>query len=348
MFAPFSPSDSPRVYRLQRKGVSLDLQQALMQPNSPLWGAWLAFLTQQAMGQPTYVLYDPHDGEASVQVRYRPHQSAADVVWLAPALSENKRIAHAWSCLLDGVSVEAGGQGIQRVFANLPASGAEIEVFQQAGFAVYAGEDIYRRMPQAVALSEEPLPHLRPQLPEDWPALQKLCVAITPQRVRQAEGGIGLPLAWEKNCQRYVLSSKENDDLLAAVTICAGVQAHWLRVLLHPDARHLAQSLVQWGLVTLVPFGQPPKLTYCNIHHFENSMQDALETAEFKPYATRALMVKHTLAWIKSPMPEAVAALKGSAELLPPTYRINGGSDSPKSKGLSSPDGWLASEEHLE
>jgi hypothetical protein len=336
------------VYRLQRKGVSLDLQQALMQPTRPLWGAWLAFLTQQAMGQPTYVLYDPHDGEAFVQVRYRPHQSAADIVWLAPELSDRKRTAHAWSCLLDGVSVEAGGQGIQRVFASLPASGAEIEVFQQAGFAVYAGEDIYRRLPQVVALGEEPLPDLRPQLPNDWPALQKLCVAITPQRVRQAEGGIGLPLSWEKHCRRYVLSSKENDDLLAAVMVCAGAQAHWLRVLLHPDALHLAQSLVRWGLAMLVPSGQPPKLTYCNIHHFENSLQDALEAAEFKLHATRALMVKHTLAWIKSPVPEAVAALKGSTEPLPPTYRIKSGSDMSRAKGLSSPDGWLASEEQLE
>ena len=79
VFGAFSFGDSVRVYRLQRRGISLDLQRDLTQPNTPLWNAWLAFVTQQAMGRPTYVLYDPHDGEAFVQVHYRPHQAAADV-----------------------------------------------------------------------------------------------------------------------------------------------------------------------------------------------------------------------------------------------------------------------------
>ena len=107
VLGPFTPGDSLRVYRLQRKGVSLDLQRDLMQPHAPLWEAWLAFLTQHAMGQPTYVLRDAHDGEAFVQVRYRPHQAAADVAFLAPSLAKNRRSANAWSRLLDGACVEA-------------------------------------------------------------------------------------------------------------------------------------------------------------------------------------------------------------------------------------------------
>ena len=62
MFGSFSAGDSLRVYRLQRKGVSLDLQRELTQPGVPLWEAWLAFLTQQAMGQPTYIVADLHTG----------------------------------------------------------------------------------------------------------------------------------------------------------------------------------------------------------------------------------------------------------------------------------------------
>lgn len=338
MFAPFSPGDSLQVYRLQRRGTSLDLQRNLMHPTKPLTEAWLAFLTQQAMGQPTYVLYDPHDGEAFVQVRYRPHQAVADVTCLAPALEDNHRAAPAWSHLLDGASIEAAGHGIQRVFASLPASGAEVDVFQHAGFTLYAEEDIYRLAPEQFDRSDDPSAALRGQRIDDLPALQKLCVAITPQRVRQAEGGIGLTAASEKNCQRYVLPSAKGDDLLASLTICEGGQVHWLRLLVHPDSRHLAGDLVDWGLRALA--GQPAKPIFCSVRQYENGAREPLEEAGFRLHGTRSLMVRHTVAWVKTPALEAVPALKSRAEAVPPAYRINGEPD------LSSPDTRLAAETH--
>jgi len=305
--------------------MSLDLQHNLTQPSTPLREAWLAFLTQQAMGQPTYVLNDLHDGEGFIQVRYRPHQAAADVAFLAPTLQESHQATNAWSHLLDSASVEAAGRGIQRVFANLPDSGAEVEVFQQAGFMLYAGEEIYRlaQLP-AGRQTEEPLA-LRVQRPEDWPAIQKLCVAITPQRVRQAEGGITLAAGIERNCQRYVLSTAEDDDLVAMLGLCTGGLAHWLRMLVHPEARDVADALISWALSALA--AQPAQPVYCSVRQYEGGLRAALETAGFEPYATRALMVKHTLAWSKTPVQELAPALASSAEAVPPAYRINGEPD---------------------
>ena len=302
--------------------MSLDLQHTLTQPSTPLREAWLAFLTQQAMGQPTYVLYDLHDGEGFIQVRYRPHQAAADVVFLAPALQESHLAANVWSYLLDGACVDAAGRGIQHVFANLPDSGAEVDVFQQAGFMLYAGEEIYRlaHLP-AGRQTEEPLT-LRVQRPEDWPAIQKLCVAVTPQRVRQAEGGIAIAAGMEKNSQRWVLSTAENDDVVAVLSLRTGGIAHWLRMLVHPEARDVADALIGWALSALA--GQPAQPVYCNVRQYEGGLRAALEAAGFEPYATRALMVKHTLAWSKTPAQELVTALASKAEVVPPAYRING------------------------
>jgi hypothetical protein len=331
VFAPFSPGDSFRIYRLQRKGVVLDLQRALTQPHTPLWEAYLAFLTQQAMGQPTYVLYDPHDGEAFIQMRYRPHQAAADVTYLSPSLSENRNAAKAWSRLLDGACIEAASRGIQRVFANLTESSPEVDTFHQAGFMLYAGEDIYRSAHVEADRRHSDVPGLRPQHPEDWPAIQKLCVAITPQRVRQAEGGIAVATGWEKNCQRYVLPSKENEDLAAVLSLCMGGLAHWLRVLVHPDAQqgietasgsNAAEDLIRWGLARLN--GYSPRPVYCNVRQYESGVHAGLLVAGFEPLTTRVLMVKHTVAWVKTPSSELVPALKGSAEPVPPALRING------------------------
>ncbi len=326
MFGPFTLGDSFRVYRLQRRGISLDPQRALIQPYNPLWEASLAFLTQHAMGQPTYVLYDPHDGEAFVQLRYRPHQAAADVTYVAPSLAENYRATNAWARLLEGACTEAARRGIQRVFANVLESSAEVEVFHQAGFTLYAGEDIYRRDGEGLAAAPSPGEvSLRPQRPEDWPAVQKLCVAVTPQRVRQAEGGIGLTMGWEKNCRRYVLPGDHGHELLAMLSFCAGVRGNWLRILIHPEARDLAEPLVRWGLGTL--HKEPGQPIFCNVRQYEGGVRTSLEAAGFELYARRVLMGKHTVAWVKTPGQELVPALKGSAEPVPPAFRIKGESE---------------------
>jgi hypothetical protein len=330
VFGPFSAGDSLRVYRLQRKGISLDLQRSVTQPFTPLREAWLAFLTQQAMGQPTYVLSDLYDGEGFVQVRYRPHQAAADVAFLAPALKESRQVSRVWSRLLDGACVEAAGHGIQRVYANLPESG-EVDVFQQAGFMPYAGEDIYRLDSAPVAQKQEESLALRPQCPEDWPGIQKLCVAVTPQRIRQAEGGIAMTTGGESNCQRYILPAENGDDLVAALSILTGGQAHWLRVLVHPDAGNVVDGLIRWALSTLA--GQPALPIYCSVRQYEGGVRAGLEAAGFVPYTTRVLMVKHTLAWSKAAVQELAPALSSSAEAVPPAYRINGDPELQPSKG---------------
>ena len=334
MFGPFSAGDSLRVYRLQRKGVSLDLQRALTQSTNPLREAWWAFLTQQAMGQPTYVFSDLWDGEGFIQVRYRPHQAAADIAFLAPSLEERGQAATTWSHLLDGSAVEAARRGIQRIFANLPESGAEVDVFHQSGFTLYAGEDIYRLDKLPEASRDKDSLAVRAQRPEDWPAFQKLCVAITPQRVRQAEGGITLSAGIERNCRRYVLPGQNGDDLAGVLNICSGGQAYWVRLMVHPDARDVADGLIRWALVALA--NRPAHPVYCNVRQYEGGVRVALEAAGFELHATRALAVKHTVAWSKVAVPEVAPVLTSSAEAAPPAYRISGEGE------RNSPEGRLA------
>lgn len=323
MFGPFGAGDSLRVYRLQRKGVSLDLHRALTRPTTPLWEAWLAFLTQQAMGQPTFVLADLQDGEGFIQVRYRPHQAAADVVFLAPALAESRQAAGIWPRLLEGAGVETAGRGIQRIFASLPEAGAELDLFNQSGFTPYAKEDIHRLVQVQPGPLGGGLPTIRPQRPEDWPAIQKLCVAIIPQRVRQTEGGIAAATGCERGCQRYLLPRQDDGDLVAALDIHVGVEAHWLRLLVHPDGRDLVGSLVGWGLNVLREKATP-RPVYCNVRQYESGVQPGLSDAGFELYATRTLLVKHTVALLKSPIQDLVPALQSGAEPVPPAFHING------------------------
>ena len=326
VLVPFSPGESLRVYRLQGKGLALDLERGLTEPNMPLREAWVAFLTQQAMGRATYVLYDAQYGEAFIQVQYRPHQAVADVAYMAPSLAScgHANAGRAWSRLLDGVSVEVAARGIQRLFASLPEAGPEQEIFQQSGFSVYACEDIFCLAQAPANPVAGAVPGLRPQQTEDWPALQKLCIAITPQRVRQIEGGIAIAPAEGDRHLGYVLPGATangdalvgkgagGDDLIAALYLHIGRQAHWLRLLVHPDARNIAGALVAWTLTKLA--GQLPRPVYCNVRQYEAGQRDALQAAGFELDHSRTLMVKQTAAWAKVPALELAPALKGSAE----------------------------------
>jgi hypothetical protein len=109
-----------------------------------------------------------------------------------------------------------------------------------------------------------------------------------------------------------------------------GSRGSWLRLLVHPDRRQVAGQLVGWGLSNLKGLGHQP--VYCNVRQYESGVRVALEAAGFEPYATRALMVKHTVAWTKSPTQELAAALK-SVEPVPPAFRINGEAEIPAREG---------------
>jgi hypothetical protein len=139
--------------------------------------------------------------------------------------------------------------------------------------------------------------------------------------VRQAEGGILTATGEEQRCRRFVLRGGSGDELQAALVVCSGSRGHWLRLLVHPDARDVAGDLVAYALS--VVDANPGHPVYCNVRQYEGGIRAALEAAGFEPHTTRTLTVKHTLAWSKSAVPEFAQALKG-AEPVPPAYHING------------------------
>jgi hypothetical protein len=151
--------------------------------------------------------------------------------------------------------------------------------------------------------------------------------------VRQAEGGIGFAAGGEKNCRRYVLPGENGKDLAAVVGLCTGGQAHWLRILIHPDASAMVDRVIGWSLSRLTVGSSYP--VYCSVRQYEGGVRAALEVSGFEPHETRVQMVRHTVAWSKVPSQELVQGLATSAEVVPPAYRINGESD------LQSPEGRL-------
>jgi hypothetical protein len=101
--------------------------------------------------------------------------------------------------------------------------------------------------------------------------------------------------------------------------------------MIEEGSAEIGEAVVRWGLAALA--SQQPRPVYCNVRQFEGGVRVGLEAAGFESFATRALLVKHTVAWLKMPAHELAPALKGGAEPVPPAYRINGEADLQPSKG---------------
>ncbi|HIC93543.1 MAG TPA: hypothetical protein EYP09_04750 [Anaerolineae bacterium] len=305
MIRPFVPWDILFISKLQRRGVALDLEDALTQPHRPLLAAYFSPRIY------TCVLSEVERGrrrEGFAQMREGGGRPAAEVVYLAPALSVDEEAPAIWRRLLAHLSAEAGRRGIQRLFARLPEDGPEVGAFQQAGFGVYVREDIFR-LARAERPSRSDRIALRRQRPADEWGLQQLYAAVAPRSVRQSEG-LG---CWEDRrrprLEGYVL--EEGGEIVGYLGVGRGRLGHRLRVMLHPRAYQWADGLIEYGLSLLAE--HPPRPIYCCVRRYQGGLREALEARGFQLFASQAVLVKHIAVRAEKPVVKLVPALEKRA-----------------------------------
>jgi hypothetical protein len=310
----FTPGDSLLIRRLQKQGLSLDLCRTLTEPWSPLREAWLAFLTGQFRGQVTLVWRNVSGPEGVIQVHVGARQAGARITYLAPR-PEGEAAAAVCARLIEAACAEVGGRGAPRLFAAAPANSAEMEALQQLGFSLYARQTVFRLAANAAGDTPTDRAGVRPWQPADEWATQRLCVAITPPPVRQAEGPQGAMLGAVAEAGRLVLV--RDDQLVGVLYVHGGRLGYWLRMLVRPEAADDAAKLLQAGLSALPgSVGQP---VFCGVRHYQSHVWRSLDEVGFERIAEQALMVRHMAARIPAPVGEPVVALKQGAEPAAPT-----------------------------
>lgn len=309
------------VKRWQREGAQLDLEGALLRPRSPLALALAAQLPFNGSGVSTYVIdQTAHDKrlQGFAQTRQRQTGSEKDIIYLAPSLNRDENGALIWQRLLEYVCTVEGNHGVQRLFSKLSeGDDAAMDVFRRAGFGTYVQEHIYclNQVPTRHSVSE--IASLRPQTTEDAWGLQRLYWNSAPRLVQQTEcldmdsgGTWPFQRLADGDDRRYVLEA--DNEIIGYVRAITGRRAHWLKLLLHPDAAGQGELLVRWGLVLFG--GQPPLPVYCSVRAYETALQDALEKYAFQRVHSRWLLVKHTTVRIKEPIAKLVRALEQGVE----------------------------------
>lgn len=308
-------NDLVAIEQLQGRGVRLDLERAALWPHSPLHAALSAHWPWSPIGAETIILYPPTgQGRAlgMIQMCYRNGRPDVDLTFIAPALDAKGDAVSIWYRLLSEASQHVGNRGGQRLFTQLTETNGTEDVLRQAGFTVYAHEDIYRLAERPRNLTRTHL--LRHQRSRDAWGLLRLYTQITPRPVQIAEGmlsadGLGSKIGdwWEQaRGSGYVL--RVNQEIVGAVRIMRGSAAFWLRFWLHPNARDYGETFLRGALSLL--WAAPRRPIYCSVRDYESGLRAPLEDIGFRYLQTRSLLVKHTTARIKEPSLSLVPALE--------------------------------------
>ncbi len=312
-------NDAIAIQQLQHRGVQLDLERAALWPHSPLRAALASHWPWSPIGAETSILYPPaRRGRALgfIQARQRRRRPEADIVFIAPALDAREDAVSIWYRLLAECARKFGDRGIQRLFTQMVVGDGTEDVFRQAGFAVYAHEDIYRLSERPHDLAKTRL--LRHQRTRDSWNLMRLYSEVTPRPVQIAEGmapiegQTGKMRNWwdQARGSGYILPM--GSEIAGSVRILRGSSAYWLRFWLHPQAHQEAQALLTGALSIL--WAAPRRPIYCSVRDYESGMRAPLEDIGFRYLQTRSLLVKHTTVRIKEPLLNLMPALEKRAE----------------------------------
>lgn len=312
MIAPPVLTDLRAVFELASQGVELDLARARLSPQSPLTEALASRLSFGGMGAETFVLYP--DGRKQralgmVQARLRKNHPEADITFIAPDLESEHDAVATWYRLLAEATNSLGESGIQRLYVQVSCGNGAEEVFRQAGFNVYARENVFLLPADRAAANNVSggVTTLRRQRKRDSWNLMRLYSALTPRQVQSAEGtvaGEGGPLkldeTWENvNSTGYIL--ERQNALVGTVRMQKGRLASWLRLYLHPQAQAYADDLVREAVMLASKTRARP--IYASVRHYEGGIRAALEAIGFEWQFERCLMVKHTTVRVKEAIP---------------------------------------------
>lgn len=305
-------NDLRAIYELVPQGLELDLERARLSPHSPLAEAVASRLSFGGLGAETFVLYANSRKQRAlgmVQARLRKNRPEADITFIAPTLESDPDAVATWYRLLAEVVNGLGELGCQRIYARIPGANGSEEVFRQAGFSIFAWEDIYVLPADMVAAKrgEAHKPLLRRQRKRDSWNILRLYSALTPRPVQQAEGMLSpedtlgkLGDWWEPpSGSGYVYV--QDGELLGVVRILRGRLASWMHLYLHPQTSAEADALV--GEAIALASKTRPRTMYCSVRDYEGGIRAALEGAGFTSELRRALMVKHTTVRVKEAVP---------------------------------------------
>lgn len=265
-------------------------------PHRPFWFALSCALEGSSHARTSF-FYHERGMQAQVQAVGRGRRPEQDIVMLSAygGGRGHPTDPDVWFRLLEALCIHAGQRQVQRLYAALSQRHDELrEVFRQLGFACYAQQTVMRLegpdWDQGTTLAT-----MRPQSNRDVWAIHKLYGAVTPRPVQEAEAREArawmLPMnhKWRRLRRRgWVLGAEDN--LTAYLLLTSGPAAHFLTLLVQPDARDITTTILRFGLGQI----SDTLPVYLLLRGYQSELMLPAEDLGFQPIGEQALFMKRT------------------------------------------------------
>lgn len=280
--------DLPMLHRLVERGAVLDselfytrefdpsrtaLLQSILMPQRSLY-------TLVGRGQPQPVIG---------QFRMRSHDHLAQLVLLAPL--EPDADDGAWLGLLDAVAYEAGRRGAHMLTAEVDEMSLLFPLMRQAGFAVYARQEIWRwsgELPGGAARAPKGV--LAEETDDDTLDIQLLYSSIVPRLVQ--------PIAVPSRESRGLVYRKDG-QVQAYVALSSGRSGTYLMPFIHPDVLGSEAAAVLLAVIAHVARSERMPVYVC-VRRYQDWLGDSLRELGFETLAQQAVLVRHIAAGVRT------------------------------------------------
>jgi len=305
----FLPIDLPLLRRLTPFGVSFDSATSLTRGIHTVEGAVWGSVPLADLGTPTFVIRH-RSGDYVAQFRHKAGDQHAHIVFIAPDLDRCDSDT-AWLHLLDAMVYAAGKRGALTLNAEVSETTSAFAVLRQAGFAVYARQEIWKRDPGAAPAVPNSV--LRVETPGDDFGVNTLYASVVPRLVLQADA--------PPETGRGGLIYECDGRILAYLQVQEGKCGIYIHSFVHPDAYSQTESILAETLSRVPRVDRLP--VYFRVRRYQDWLRGSLSAVGFESWASQAVMVKHTACRVEHPVLRTAHALEGVVPALPRHNRFN-------------------------
>ena len=220
------------------------------------------------------------------QFRYRPGESNAHIVYLAPTLDEHEDDT-TWLHMLDAMAEQAGENGAHNLVGEVELSHRLFETMRRAGYAVYSRQVIWRHSPIVAGFPFSDL-QITPESEDDQIGIAALLGCTIP-RIMQAVMG--------PSADMEGLVYRKDGQVEAYVAYSEGKHGVYLLPFLHPEVLTEAPDIVAAALQKIERCRKLP--VYISVRGYQGWLENAMLDLGFSPWLEQAVMVKHLTAGIR-------------------------------------------------
>lgn len=301
-------TDLPLLHRLADSGLTLDTELACTRGGTALAALAVPLLRQCGI----YTLVGRAQRLPVLgQYRLKADDHLAQLLAIAPPTTESDRADTAWLHILDAVTADAGRRGAHILTAEVDEGSPIFCTLRQAGFAVYARQELYRAISAAVLHAVAPL---RGTLAEETDAdamdVQLLYANIVPRLVQPisvpSPDSTGIVYRCDGRIQGYL-------------AVSSGRAGIYVVPFFHPDVPGSEAAAALASVIALAGGSSASRLpvTVC-VRRYQDWLEEPLAALGLTVAAGQAVMVRHIAAAVRQPQFARVTAQLGVVHALPP------------------------------